>query len=692
MHLRSVELVNWRSYRHTHFNFPISDGNRNVILIKAPNEYGKTSFFEAITLGLFGREGLRFVPRAQPRVVTNDGMENLIKISYSQFLGKVLHRRATENGPAKCSVSIKADDDTGVPIELTRIWHFQRSGLHKPADDEINILYGHKREPVQPPPGIEDSGLWFRDWIALHFLPPSLAVFFLFDGEQVQQYARQEMSQQVRLGIENLLGLNILNELRDSLANYAQRKRKSVPLPANSVIKEVEDDIATISEDIERNQKTFDKAVGILGELELERDQLSQVIGGRDGTVAEVGNLMKEEARYREEARSAMKALLELIQEDVALAVAGANLRESTRATLMAEAKRERWESGRNEGTQNLDRFALELRKCVDAFDPPLNEKYCVAVVEAGRQAWNSLWNPAPEGCAEVYRHPSIKGTMRDRAIELLLSLDSHTKGELKDQVDRFNVAVEQAEAKKREWQETEATAQEISPHLDRLKNLSENISTHKGQRDEAERAIRSKKSDLSDKQAEFGRYVSGKVKSGPALRHATFADRYATLIPNLVEDAWPNEVNEVAVEMTKAWKKMANHPERVDRIEITPDCRVRMLAAGGGDLHDIDMSAGASQVFTQALILAITKVSGRAFPFIVDTPLARLGRVPRIGVLKTFTDRAGQVILLSTDQEVVDDKLDAIRERLVAAFELTVNHDKGVSTTSVLELDIGKL
>ncbi|MCY4221682.1 MAG: hypothetical protein OXD35_08545 [Thiotrichales bacterium] len=91
-------------------------------------------------------------------------------------------------------------------------------------------------------------------------------------------------------------------------------------------------------------------------------------------------------------------------------------------------------------------------------------------------------------------------------------------------------------------------------------------------------------------------------------------------------------------------------------------------------------------------MITAITRVSGRIFPFVVDTPLARLSRDQRIGVLKTFTNRPGQVILLSTDQEVVDDKLDAIRRRIAKSYELRITHDYGVAVTTVHELDLGSV
>ena len=128
----------------------------------------------------------------------------------------------------------------------------------------------------------------------------------------------------------------------------------------------------------------------------------------------------------------------------------------------------------------------------------------------------------------------------------------------------------------------------------------------------------------------------------------------------------------------------MAHLDERIDRIEISSDCEVRMLNRDGENIHGIQKSAGGSQIFTQALIWAITHVSERSFPFIVDTPLARLRRDHRFGVLRTFPDRSGQVVLLSTDEEVVGEKLDAIRHRIAAAFRLSVRIEGGVMVTTV--------
>ena len=64
MHLRHLVLQDWKAYVNGRFEFPAPTPRRNVVLIGAKNGYGKTSLFEAIVLGLFGRDGLPLIARA----------------------------------------------------------------------------------------------------------------------------------------------------------------------------------------------------------------------------------------------------------------------------------------------------------------------------------------------------------------------------------------------------------------------------------------------------------------------------------------------------------------------------------------------------------------------------------------------------------------------------------------------------
>lgn len=685
MFLRAVELRDWRSYRSARIEFPKPTDKRNVILITAPNEHGKTSLFEAITLGLFGREGLPLVPRA--RAASGGDISERLNTTYSHFLSAALHRRAIENGRMSCQVTLEVEDDDGEPITLTRRWHFRADGEHKRYDDELLIFEGVGRTPVAPPVSTEDKEGWYRDYIAQVFVPPSLAEFFLFDGEQVQRYASRGMSDQVRRGIEGLLGLPVLRALKESLRAYAQNRRAGAAAPSDNTVKQVQAEIAALEVQLDERRSIRDQADALLPALETESSSLAQQLGTRgEGTVAMVADLIQEEQRFRTEAARLTETLMRQLADNVSLGLAGSDLRKATISQLEAEAKREKWESGRNEGNANLDRFVADLGARLESLKPPVPEEQRPGVVGAARDAWEALWHPAPDGCAEEYLHSSLQGLTRAQAIERLKDLDAKSAGELSDLVARFKNAVDTAETKKRERLELEQNAPEAERLSARLREVSEELGRLRNQRDEADRAVTALEGQVAAKRQEFGRYTDRIGKGAPALKRAAHAEQIADMVDQLLEDAVPTEVSAVAAEMTRAWKSMAHFADRVDRIEITPECEVKMLNAANEDLHLIDKSAGASQVFTQALITAVTNVSGRDFPFIVDTPLARLSRDQRIGVLKTFTDRPGQVILLSTDEEVVDDKLDAIRDRLLAAYKLNMGNDRGVAVTSVVK------
>ena len=573
MYLRSVQLINWRSYRNARFEFPRPHGGRNVVLVMAPNEYGKTSFFEALTLGLFGRDGLILVPRARSGA-GNDGQDR-INVNYSRFLEGTLHHRAPDTGPSECVVKLEWEDEAGDPIEIKRTWYFSATGQHKSGDDQLQIYEGQRRAPVYPPPFVEDRDRWYREWIAWHFLQPTLAEFFLFDGEQIQRYANRDMGKQVRRGIEGLLGLPILRSLKDSLGRYAQNRRASAAAPSDTTVNEVEAAISELEARIEAKETERDAADARLPGLNADIDELTQRLGGRgESTVALVKSLLEDESRHRDEAERAINDLTALISGDIALAIAGTSLRSATLDRLQSEAKREAWETGRNEGNRNLDRFTADLSARIDELEPPLHENRRDAVVAAAKEAWAALWHPPPDGCADGYLHPVLTGTTRAGVIDRLEEVGRHSAGEVSGYVERFNAAFATAEAKKRERLELERIAPDIDEQAGRLRELTEQSGRYKEQREAAQRGIDAATAELGNRRAELARYVSRLGTHAPALTYAARADAYIKLIEDLLEDAVPYEVREVADEMTRAWKAMAHMSDR----RITPECEVSMV------------------------------------------------------------------------------------------------------------------
>ena len=75
----------------------------------------------------------------------------------------------------------------------------------------------------------------------------------------------------------------------------------------------------------------------------------------------------------------------------------------------------------------------------------------------------------------------------------------------------------------------------------------------------------------------------------------------------------------------------------------------------------------------------AIIKSSGQNIPFIIDTPFARIDMEHREQLAKLFfTSVSNQVIILSTDEEVVGIYHDRIRNKTAHEYLLTNNEITG--------------
>lgn len=204
MHLRSISLRDWKAFEDARFDFPAPEGNRNVILIGGENGFGKTTLFEAIVFGLFGRDGLPLVSRAAAK---NDESGRIQ--SYRDFMERALNGRAIQRGHTSCRIELTFEDDSGSPLVIQRKWNFSNAGRLRGGEDaeEVSIVTGIGRKTEGPARNDPDPAAWYRDWLSRVFLPTHLAGFFVFDGESASDYANRDMGQQVREGIEGMLGL-----------------------------------------------------------------------------------------------------------------------------------------------------------------------------------------------------------------------------------------------------------------------------------------------------------------------------------------------------------------------------------------------------------------------------------------------------------------------------------------------------
>ncbi len=91
-------------------------------------------------------------------------------------------------------------------------------------------------------------------------------------------------------------------------------------------------------------------------------------------------------------------------------------------------------------------------------------------------------------------------------------------------------------------------------------------------------------------------------------------------------------------------------------------------------------LSAGEKQIFVMALYQALSGLNKINVPYIIDTPFARIDKEHRENILEHFFKQLkGQIIILSTDEEIVSTYMNVVSDVISNTFVL--NHTTTGST-----------
>ncbi len=417
MWISKIELICFKSYQHQVFTFPEPVDGKNIVLIGGMNGYGKTSILEALYLCLYGKDAMVHLARA--------GLKTDESRGYPTFLERAFNGEALRESRDTMMVRVVINKTKTKAVDIARKWYFRANGGW--AADEETVV----REVVRDVPGVPrvdgKNNFHLSDLLDEIFVPAHVAPFFFFDGEEVKKLADQGRVEQVKQGLEGLLGVVLLRTLAERLRTFEARKRGEVTSVDVDNLTRLLDTLTNNQQQLTVLQKKAEDVDNEQSRLKGERQSLFERVtaaGGGGGDIATVKELVEEREQLRNKLKDSQKKLEEILSGRLPFHLVSKNLLEEFRDQLQGEIRFFAWEAEkRSLEPRKVEFESAFLRETKPEVVPALTDDQMAAIKERMEAAWASLFYPPPEDCATQIVHTFLHEPLREKTLEFLGSL-----------------------------------------------------------------------------------------------------------------------------------------------------------------------------------------------------------------------------------------------------------------------------
>jgi DNA sulfur modification protein DndD len=648
MILDEVTLNNFGLYggRQTISLTPVSP-DKPVILFGGLNGGGKTTLLDALQLCLFG---------AHAKTSSRGSL------GYTEYLTRCVHRGATVPEAGIQIAFRHTVDGEEENYLLDRSWRV----INGVCKERFEVLKNGQVEPA-----LADNWATQVD----EFIPANIAHLFLFDGEQIERYAsQQDSSLLIGTAIQNLLGLDMVDQLDKDLLVYERRKR----------LVEKDDsaraEVAALEKELRELRTQADA-------LKQERASLRTLQIDRKRR-----QLNLTEEKYRKlggdlfDQRLEIERRLAEAAEDVR---AGAvSMRELAAGPLPLLLVRVLLESA---GAR--DRHEEECRRARDVLDT-LKPRDQTALKRLSSQAISKKAIAALKTFFEEDRAERETLAKKDTLLDLPQEVRSDLHALLRDDLDAI---AKDAQRQLRRQKKLEAAAKRIRTEHDSIPGadaiaeiankrsaLREEIAALEKRHDQLTGDIERLDRDIARKEQGYSRLLEEGADAQRAhedqeriLRHTA---KVRATLDGFRRAVIARHVRRIEQLVLESYQQLLRKSSLVTRLSIDPaDFSLTLYGRDGAVLSPERLSAGERQLLAIALLWGLAKASGRPLPTAIDTPLGRLDAGHRIHLVERYLPFAShQVLLLSTDEEISGEYLERLRPWIGRTYHLSYDDEAG--------------
>ena len=627
--------------------------DKPIILFGGLNGHGKTTLLDALQLCLYG-------PFAK--------ISNRNELSYQDYLSRCIYRNSITREAAIEIAFRHTVDGKEDHYRLYRSWHKRKSGCR----ENFEVLKNRRREDTLA-----------ENWISYveNIFPAIISSLFLFDGEQIEKYASLDNSMNlIRTAIRNLLGLDVVDRLEKDLITYSRRKRaENKNDPKHDEIEKAETNLKEIQiqiHDLKQKQaglKTnlLDRARKSLHSVENEYREL----GGElyDQRVEIESELVTTELIVEEKA----KRLREYATGDLPLVLVRKLLKAIRDQDLIDEQTRNSRKV--TEMLKPRDEIILSQMDLLGV-DKSIVKKLHIFLKEdrcqhrsIGKRRTVLNVTPPVRNLLDLQLNYRLDELVKDVKSELE---ESRRVENIAEHVRFKHSSIPNQDTVLELINRRNALLEEIASLEKQYTDLSEEINRLTRQRERSEQSVlRMIESDL---QVEGERQDRARI-----LRHAS---RVRSTLEAFSRVVIARHVHRIGQLVLESYQQLLRKKSLVTGLEINPETfNLTLYGRDRQKLTTERLSAGERQLLAISLLWGLAKASGRALPTAIDTPLGRLDSGHRNFLVERYFPFAShQVLLFSTDEEIIGKNFDALKPFVGRSYFLC--HDDSTGSTKILE------
>ena len=655
MILTKVTLKDYGVYRgKNEFDFTCSN-EKPVILVGGTNGAGKTTLFESIMLGLYGISvmGKRTTQKA-----------------YEKFLARKIHRylkSATSADFASIVIQFKFfHGGKEIEYQIDRTWRGTPD-----VEERLAIRKRHANGKFKPLDTIEESQ--WQSFIE-DLIPKGVVKLFFFDGEKIVEIAREGREDMaIKDAFRSLLGIEVVEQLRTDLQVNLMRNLtgggKSIQQDFDKYKAEKDENLQLTQRLEERLAQKQNEMDAIRLESESIESKISKIGGG---FANEREKIRIELAEFTASYSGIKKDMQEMCSGPLPFSLIPNELK-----SLAGQIKMDRIIQ-----QEKIRKKALRIK--ADEIDTRLKDKKFWKDLEVNKDTHETIRKKISSMFAEdtnmsektMFNLSSQQGSEILGIIQKTSIMDEFSKNaeQLRIRTDRI--------AKLQSFLAKAPNDDEIGPLVSKLGEASKLSGELKAEMDHIQETISSNIALRSHIDVKLRNIVSQMYSDDKSKIKVELTQNVQLVLEEFIEKLKIKKIRILEEYLLDALHILLHKKNFIEKVTVNPDTFEVTLFRQNSDPFPKDLlSEGEKQMFATSVLWALAKTSGRALPFMIDTPLARLDEGHRTNIVEKFLPFAShQVLIFSTDTEIEHEHYTKIEPYLSRSFAMEYLHEKGAT------------